>query len=375
LTIQWKTGFEFELLAPPGCTRLDLAEAIATKLNGTVESFFHQDAEPSKVPGKKLFYNLTPGFAVLDAQGNKRCHVVDDITLRRDCDRAAQPKPGWYRILSDEIRLLRLVARHTNPTTPIESTLDTLGELFGSKPLLGDQGMVRLADSFGAPIAIAAPLPGERERPCELVTAPISEGHEDELTLFLETASELGFVLPWEGATHIHFDGQALTNTHTIHHLAQLLQPYCLLLRRVLQTNPACQRLNPWPKDVVDRILDPTFTTQPWPVACGQLAPHVKKYRDYNIANLILPRKDKHTFEVRTLPATLDATFILQTTRLFEAVLQRATDTTPIQIDPPDTLDTQEWAAWLDILPLTDAERDFWWDKRTNISPVPAVKL
>lgn len=106
-------GIEVELLAPAGSDRRALAELIAKRLNGSVRAFFHTDSEPSKVQGKPLFYHLTQGFAVHDAHGKLIAKCVDDITLQHDLNKDAPAAPGWYRLVSDEIRLLRLIARHS----------------------------------------------------------------------------------------------------------------------------------------------------------------------------------------------------------------------------------------------------------------------
>ena len=84
-----RTGFEIELLAPPGGSRADLAEGLARGCGGTVRRFFHTDSEPSLVPGMDHFIHLTPGFAVVGPDGEERCRLVDDITIRFDLDPAA----------------------------------------------------------------------------------------------------------------------------------------------------------------------------------------------------------------------------------------------------------------------------------------------
>src|SRR5438046_853017 len=48
MTSSWKKGFEIELMAPPGHSREDLARIVAGKKKGSVQRFFHPQAEPSK---------------------------------------------------------------------------------------------------------------------------------------------------------------------------------------------------------------------------------------------------------------------------------------------------------------------------------------
>jgi len=77
-----RTGFEIELLAPPGSDRQ--ADVIAARAGGHVRRGPHADSRPSPVPG-------------------------------------SQPRPGhrgWYRLVTDDVRLLRLVRRHVDPCAP-----------------------------------------------------------------------------------------------------------------------------------------------------------------------------------------------------------------------------------------------------------------
>src|SRR5436190_1282387 len=115
MTSSWKKGFEIELMAPPGHSREDLARIVAGKKKGSVQRFFHPQAEPSKVPGTPAFENLTVGFRVLDRQGAAVASFVDDLTLKRDLDKNAASRLGWHRIVSDDARQLQLVARHCDP--------------------------------------------------------------------------------------------------------------------------------------------------------------------------------------------------------------------------------------------------------------------
>ena len=88
--------------------------------------------------------------------------------------------------MSDEIRLLRLIARHSQADLPIAVSLQAVGELFGTQPQASAGGVYRLSDSTGASITLAAPLPGERERACELITAPLAADDHDTLALLLD---------------------------------------------------------------------------------------------------------------------------------------------------------------------------------------------
>ena len=102
--LNWKIGFEIELMAPRGLSRQDLAESIASANDAGVRRVFHPQSELSQVPGTPVFHNLTLGFEVIDRQGNAIARCVDDLTLINDLDKTHEPQPGWYRIVSDDTR-------------------------------------------------------------------------------------------------------------------------------------------------------------------------------------------------------------------------------------------------------------------------------
>lgn len=122
--LDWKLGVEVELKAAAPSTRRDLAVAFASAAGGSMRTFFHPQAEPSKVPGKPVFYNLTLGFEAIDAAGRPIARCVDDLTLQADFDRRAPQRPGWYRIVGDDRRLLRLVARFADAEKGLPEAFD-----------------------------------------------------------------------------------------------------------------------------------------------------------------------------------------------------------------------------------------------------------
>lgn len=130
MRIDWKIGVEIELMAPPGSTRLTLAQALADSQRGSVRAVLHQDSEPSKVPGQPVFYNLTQGFEALDATGRLIARCVDDLTLQANLNRQASPRAGWWRIVSDDERLLRLLALYTDASLGLPEALGALAPLF-----------------------------------------------------------------------------------------------------------------------------------------------------------------------------------------------------------------------------------------------------
>jgi hypothetical protein len=299
---------EVELLAPRGLSRYDLALAIAKRIQGTVHRFFHADSEPSKIPHQPLFYHLTPAFEVRDTQGKWLVRCVDDVTLRAGLNQQAPAQAGWYRIVSDDARLIGLIKQHTSADATLADSLSAVGALFATQPVKNKGNVYRLATLANEPIALAAPMPGERERACELITAPLPyENYAETLALLLQEAKNLGFLLPKEGASHFHFDGDAFTSANVLATIMNRLHEQRLSLHQQLNTNPHCTRIGAWSEAIINTINADDFGALSWSQARQRLATQkISKYCDFNIRNLVYPQQDKHTFEVRILPSCLD---------------------------------------------------------------------
>lgn len=328
-----RIGFEIELLAPAGASRATLAHELARRHGGYVGRFFHTDSEPSLVPGMACFIHLTHGFAVAGADGTPLCRLVDDITLRQDLDPRAAPRPGWFRIVSDDPRLLRLVERHADPDAPLLSVLDPLARIFGVEPVVRE-GVVKVEDGAGATIAMAAPLPGERERGCEVITPPLREGHRRRLLDLLEVARDLGFTVPSEAAVHLHLDAAPLRRPHAFANLVRLFSTWREPLREELATNPRCRRLAPLPEALValagaplpDRWAD---------VAAAAATTGLTKYADINLTRLVSPSPRLDTVEIRCLPGSIDADMIIDQALLLERLIARCHDPLPLPAARP----------------------------------------
>lgn len=323
LPLTWKVGFEIELMAPTGFSRRDLAERIAKNMRGDVTRFFHPDSEPAKVEGTEIFENLTPGFRVSDTNGDWVASFVDDLTLQDGLNRGADPKSGWYRIVSDDNRIIRLIEEQCDAENSLKNVLNPLATLFGTKVETLEGQVMRVRDKTNISVALAVSLPGERERPCEVITAPIETDHEVILEALLRDAKALGFTIPKESATHIHFDAKPLRSTRFISNFVALVSRFGAELRVLMATNPACVRLGPYNTDIVQMVSSPRFMSQNWQQARENLsAIGLTKYCDYNLVNMINQSKDKDTLEIRILPGIIDAQKIVHCTRFFEAMMR-----------------------------------------------------
>lgn len=321
--IDWIIGFEIELVAPPAANRHMLAEAVARGRGGHVRPIFYPQAEISAVTGKPVFETLTPGWEALGAEGQLLARYVDDLTLQDDLDRGSPAKPGWFRILGDDLRLMRLVARHCQPDAPLETVLEPVKNLVDGCITVNEHGFHKLVDSGGAPIALAAPLPGERERACEVISPPISAGHFEALDALLAPAREHGFLLPAEGAVHLHFDARRLASPPVMARLIRFFHSEREVLRSRFRPNPRCRRLGPWPEPLLALVQSEGFDALPWEEARRRMAETgLTKFCDFNITNIVDMDPKKFTFEVRILPPTLDSCEIIAAAAYFAGVLQ-----------------------------------------------------
>ncbi len=359
--LNWKIGFEIELMAPLGLSRQDLAESLAKSNHGLVRRFFHPQSELSQVPGTPLFHNLTLGFEVIDKQGHLIARCVDDLTLVDDLDKTEKPKPGWYRIVSDDSRLLQLIESQADPADSLNDVLKPIASLFSTHSEEGPGGMVRVADSTGNPIAIAAPLPGERERPCELITPPINTNHCDRLEILLSAARSIGFTIPVEGATHLHFDAIPLCSARVFANLVNLLWAHGANLKRLVGTNPRCRRLGMWDQELLILINQSDFCELPWSDAQARLAKlELTKYCDFNLKNLINSIPNKFTFEARIFPSWIHPQPIIESAALMEAILRYAATASKISPTAPLEWKLESVQEFLKVLPLAEHYRSVW---------------
>jgi hypothetical protein len=356
--IHWKVGYEIELLAPSRVSRKDLALRLAEAVpGGTIAPVFVPQAELINLEGVQVFENLTLGYDALDSGGRLIARCADDLTLQADLDRSAPPKPGWYRIVGDDARILRLVMRHSDPTAPIDQVLIPSATLFGADLQHFDNGMIRLADSLDAPIAMATHLPGERERPCEIITPPIVADHRERLEALLAPAVDMGFTVPTEAALHIHFDAAALCTASAFAKLVVIFSRFGDQLKRMLKTNPACTRLGTWPQELIELVSTSAFENLDWGEARARLSElQLTKYVDFNVINMVRPQSEKHTFEVRILPVVLDSDAILDTTALLEGLLR-------VAINPSidvDLIKSRAIGYFIESMPIEAAAKANW---------------
>lgn len=316
-----RIGYEVELLAPKGSTRLDLATLLADRLRGTVRRGFHVDSETSTTPGVQAFWNLTPAFEVRDASGEVLCTLVDDTTIVDDLDASSSPRAGWFRILSDDARLLRVVQRYADPTEGIGSVLNAAADVFGAPPRRVGE-VYRLDDPAGATIAMAVPLPGERERPCEVITPPYAEDHLSKLRNLLKPARDAGFTVPAEAAVHMHLDAKPFRDINRFRHLVRLFGRQRHEVQRLFSTNPRCRRLDPLPEALLELVEQRWDGWEDLRTAAAATGP--TKYCDVKITRVLGLRPGPDTLEVRIFGGSIDADSIVENSRRLVQLLDPA---------------------------------------------------
>jgi len=370
--LDWKIGVECELLAPRGLTRRDYAERLAADCGGSVRRVLFPQSEPSLVPGTPVFYNLVLGFDVYDTSGQRIARCVDDLTIQADLDREAPSRPGWFRVLSDDARLLRLLERHGDPDATLEVLLDPVGQLFGTVPTTDDGTIYRLADASNASLMLAATLPGERERPCELISEPISSDHRAKLKRLLAPAHELDFLVPQEAAVHIHFDASRIRDAPVFRRLVKLISRFGPELRQIVETNPRCVRLGPPPAGLAAIVDTPDFDGLDWQAVLARLSEiEFSKYVDFNLLNVVADVPGKATLEVRILPGSMDPDLIVDQACLFAAILDhcRQPDAAAAEF-----AEAGQFAAFIAALDFEPEAQNRWTERLNALPPIEASR-
>ena len=356
-----RNGFEIELLAPKGKSRRDLAEAIANFFNGTIKRVFHPQAEPTYIPNNPTFENLTLGFQIYSSSHELIGFCLDDLTLQADLDKAEGPKDNWYRIVSDDSRLLQLVACQVDAELTINNVLTKIAELYHTTVQSDNSGMKRVVDQNHQSIVIAAPLPGERERACELITAPIKHEHQDQLNALFNIAKSLNFTIPREGATHLHFEAFEFHSAHIIRNIVNLFGTYDELLMVLFKTNHKCIRLGRWHQSIFELVEKPWFPTLSWEQVKDEFKRlPLTKYCNYNLINIIHDIQEKPTFEVRILPSTLDPFEITCAASVIETLLLMARSSMSYRQTLPISTNKENIDQFLTTLNISESIRQFY---------------
>lgn len=310
-----RVGLELELLTPPRRTRVDVATALARRLNGRVEYGFKYFSEGRLTDGRPLC-QLSLAARIVDHAG-VLATLVDDNTLRDGLSK--RPLTPALRA-TDELRLALLIERQGWSPSP-ERRLDRLKELFGG---VLDGGT--LLDAAGHPLVVTLKEPASWQRVCEVVTRPVNRPERRRLVrAILDVTRDQGCTVPRSAALHAHYDAAPWRSVRA---LSALILRHASDRERwwhVLEPNPACKKLAPFPAPVVRLAHDPKGVGFKTFAAALSLA-GARKECDLNICGVIEPHPRQPTLEVRCLPMSLDPDDVLSALAKAEALLAEALD-------------------------------------------------
>jgi hypothetical protein len=321
-----RTGYELELLAPRGKSRLDLALALADRVGGRVRYGLKYQSEGRHGDGRPVC-DLSPAFAVVDGEGVVLCTLVDDVTLKAELDKEAPTATGYYRVVIDELRLaLWAESRCWSDEAGADAVLAGYAETFaGTLGEAGGEGAKHaehrvLLDRWGHALAVVATYPGERERACEVVTRPLARGEREAVVgTILEVAKALDFGLPEESALHLHLDADPWRAQARLRQLVQDYSAARHVLYEELRPNPGAKRLGPFRPSVVRAAATPADDDESYREAL--LSAGVTKYSDINLLGIVRRRPRQPTLEFRCLRMSMDASEIFEMTDAVEGFL------------------------------------------------------
>jgi hypothetical protein len=322
-----RTGFELELLAPVGKSRFDLAHALAERVGGRVLYGLKYISEGLYRPRTPIC-DLTLSAVVQEESGRTLFTLVDDVTIKADLDHDAPTAEGLFRLVIDELRLALWLEARAPVERPLpEVLLEPLLTVFSGSLQAQGEGQAKhpahrpAVDPWGNTLAVVALYPGERERVCEVVTAPLfADERKEVVSLVLSTAVELGFTIPKEAALHLHLDAAPWREARRLRTLITEVTSLRKLLYRELSPNPHCTRLGPYslelvraaqshPDDDFDALCDRIEGTRP------------TKYCDVNLLGVIRKQPRQPTLEVRCLPMSLEPRDIFRSVATVEGLL------------------------------------------------------
>jgi hypothetical protein len=302
-----RVGLEVELLAPPGKTRVDLARALAKQAGGALRLAFKYHGQ-GELPDGRPDCHLTPAAKVV-VKGAWFASVVDDPTIVDDLP----PTTARMRIArTDDVRLAAWIERNCASWAPLKKTFQATEE---------EDGFV---DPWGQPLVRWHEVSAERARVCEVVLRPLSPRElAPTLRRVMKLADGLGFTVPVEAAIHAHFDAAPLRSTRLLRRLVLDWSKERPRMLRLLEPNPRCRKLGPFPADVV-RVAQAATDDLPFEtLAAGLLLGGLHRAVDLNLLGRVERYPKQPTIEVRCLPGSLDAEATLARLAHAEAFLAR----------------------------------------------------
>lgn len=303
-----RVGLELELLAPAGSSRETLARALARATKQQLEFGFKFHGAGFLADGRadcRLTEALrVPGLA----------SFVDDPSISVSGDDVTR----WARGRSDDVRIALWAERRcwarsrAHRLAPFRTDLDAL--------LITR----RVLDPLGHPLLLLEDDDAGRARVCEVVLVPLARpALKKTLRLVCAVATDLGFTVPREGATHAHYDARPFRSTRALRALVLQFSRERDALSALLQPNPHCTKVGPFPADVV-RVAREAEDTLDFDTLCAALSlAGLRREVDLNLLGVVETFPKQPTIEFRALPSTLDADATLARLAALDAFLKR----------------------------------------------------
>ena len=250
-----KVGYELELLTPVGLTRKSIAEAFAKKYALKLKSNFHRESE--LWPGsqnKTSYYCLTKCFELWNSN-HWSFRFVNDMTIQESLIVNTPESEDWYHILSDDIRLIDLILQNCNSDSKTSEILKPIADFYKTEVKSHDN-IYSVTGKKSKLICGAHSRMTDRNRICEIITAPIADDYQAQLAEIVELAKTTGCAVPVEGAFHIHFDGLAFANSKTLLKMIRYFYIWSDVLKSIIPPNPNCKRLGEYSQEIVDYAFD-----------------------------------------------------------------------------------------------------------------------
>ncbi len=317
-----KAGYELELLAPIGSTRYSIAYHFSQKYNLNLKTCFHRESEiwPGSNNGI-AYYCLTKGFELWNNQ-SWQFRFINDMTIRHSLDASVPESNEWYHILTDDIRFIDLIQNQCDSSSATSEILKPISKLYKVEQQIKDR-IYSVVGKKSKLICGAHSQMADRNRICEIVTAPITENHQQRLEEIIDLANSMGCIVPQEGAFHIHFDGTDFANSKTLLRMIRYFYVWTDVLKAMIPPNPYCTRLGEYSKAILDYAFDLANETKPFSDVVSELkmlAP--TKYCDFNFNNILIGDPDKFTVEVRVIPMLLDSAALVAANDLYMSFLE-----------------------------------------------------
>ena len=132
----------------------------------------------------------------------------------------------------------------------------------------------------------------------------------------------MGYIVPFEGATHLHYDAHKIANSKIFKKIINYLYSQENKLTKHVQTNVNCRKLGSWDESLIELVNKPFFSNLSWKDACNEILKcKITKYCNFNILNFISNNPQKYTFEVRIFPGSICSYRIQQWSFLFAEIL------------------------------------------------------